>query len=1245
MPATTGAEIGVVTQRASTVARRLAWAALALACLLALLAAAATWGLPRLLRSQLPVVLGETLGRPVSVGEVAINPFTLRFALADLAIGEQGAAEPALRVASVAAQGSWRSLIAGAPVIADLRIDGLRARLARDAEGRLSIDDVLARLRARPPEPAGPPPRFVLEAAELANAELVVDDRQIGRTHRLAGIGLTLPRLSSLPDDRERPVEARLALELDGVPVRLRASLLPFAPARSASVELELSPLALPPYLGYLPRELPVQLRQGSLSASLRIEATLPVEAAPTLSIAGDATLAGVDLRAPDGGDLLAFDALRVRAIAAQPLASRVEIGGIELDAPRVAVLRRATEPRFFESVLRALPQVQRSAAAEPAPPGAAASEGFRWSVGELVLRDGRVELRDERFAPQPLALRLEGFALRLGRVSDAFDPTPFELAVAADGGERVSAKGSLRAQPLVVDADIAVDAVPLRRWWWMAAPGLQADLVDGTLSLKTRLNLEDQGAGPALRLSDLSAKLGSLVLRQRWNARELLALPSVTLTGSSLDLAARRVALGSLEMAGGSLALVRDREGELNLLRALSPPPAAAATAGAASPGRAPVPVSPATRPRASAPVVAAAPPWRVSLAQFALSGASVSFRQLGSGTRGTAASSEASLRELSLRVEDLSDEPGRRARVALRTRVGDAGRLEATGSVGLAPMAARLRVDARAIGLLPARPFVAERLRMDLAAGAVSARGDLALELPAGHAPKVAWKGDLHLADFHALTRSGDELLRWRVLSVEGIDAAVAPLSVTIAQIALEDFYSRLIIDPQGRFNLQDLAMAEAPAAASDAGAANPATPATEAAAAVVPPVARPPADGAGAATPAPAALPVRIGRIALVNGNIDFSDRFIRPNYSANLTGMTGFVSALGPDTAGELLLRGRVDNAGSVEIAGTINPFAPSLQLDLKAQARDIDLPRATPYAVKYLGYGIEKGKLSARLQYRIVGRQLEADNEITLDQLTFGERVDSPTATQLPVLFAVSLLKDRHGVIDVKLPISGSLDDPQFSVGGLVLRIIFNLIAKAVTAPFTLLANLFGGADGEMSQIDFDAGRSALTEAAGERLGTLARALGDRPALRLDLAGRADPAADEAALRRQAFDRRLRTAKLRLAGAPVPAGGLDVVPIEEAERPRLLLAAWRAGEFPKPRDDQGRLREQPPEVMAQMLLDDIRIDEAALVALADARAHAAKEWLIGRGIEGERLFVVAPKLGGGGAAARVDLTLR
>src|SRR5690606_14990750 len=130
------------------------------------------------------------------------------------------------------------------------------------------------------------------------------------------------------------------------------------------------------------------------------------------------------------------------------------------------------------------------------------------------------------------------------------------------------------------------------------------------------------------------------------------------------------------------------------------------------------------------------------------------------------------------------------------------------------------------------------------------------------------------------------------------------------------------------------------------------------------------------------------------------------------------------------------------------------------------------------------------------------RQLTAENNIVLDQLTFGDKVESPDAIKLPVLFAVSLLKDRNGVIDVNLPISGSLDDPKFSVGGIVLRIIVNLIVKAVTAPFTLLANL-AGAGGELSWIGFEPGRSSLEAAALKKLEAVAKALNDRPGLKLD----------------------------------------------------------------------------------------------------------------------------------------------
>ena len=263
--------------------------------------------------------------------------------------------------------------------------------------------------------------------------------------------------------------------------------------------------------------------------------------------------------------------------------------------------------------------------------------------------------------------------------------------------------------------------------------------------------------------------------------------------------------------------------------------------------------------------------------------------------------------------------------------------------------------------------------------------------------------------------------------------------------------------------------------------------------------------------------------IGRIEFARGNVNFSDLFVKPNYSANLTDVAGSVTAMSAEQAGDVATDRAHRAQAPVEVTGRIHPFAQELSLDIAAKASDVDLPPLTPYSSKYAGYGIEKGKLTFDVHYKVENRKLSADNRIVLDQLTFGPRVESPTATKLPVLLAVALLKDRRGVIDIRLPISGSLDDPEFSVGGLIIQVIVNLIGKAATAPFALLAAAFGGGE-ELSRL-VRARQRGAGEDAQKRIETLGKALADRPALKLDIAGRADPAADREALRHAAVDDR------------------------------------------------------------------------------------------------------------------------
>lgn len=259
-----------------------------------------------------------------------------------------------------------------------------------------------------------------------------------------------------------------------------------------------------------------------------------------------------------------------------------------------------------------------------------------------------------------------------------------------------------------------------------------------------------------------------------------------------------------------------------------------------------------------------------------------------------------------------------------------------------------------------------------------------------------------------------------------------------------------------------------------------------------------------------------------------------------------------------------------------------------------------------------------------VHYKVDAGKLTAENRIFLDQLTFGDRVESPDALQVPVLLAVSLLKNSRGEIDVNLPISGSLDDPEFSLGGIIIKVIGNLLAKAVTAPFHLLAGSFGSAEQELSYIEFDPGSSELSEDSKQRLDTLAKALNDRPGLKLEATGRADPAVDVEGLRHAYVTRQIRIAKAKSTGES--AVGLR---IEPQERDRWLEAAYKAAEIDKPRNVLGLAKSLPPAEMEALLLASAPVQEENLQALANRRADRVKEYLVGR-VGPERVLLTASR---------------
>jgi hypothetical protein len=353
---------------------------------------------------------------------------------------------------------------------------------------------------------------------------------------------------------------------------------------------------------------------------------------------------------------------------------------------------------------------------------------------------------------------------------------------------------------------------------------------------------------------------------------------------------------------------------------------------------------------------------------------------------------------------------------------------------------------------------------------------------------------------------------------------------------------------------------------------------------------------------------------------------------------------------------LELRGRAARTALLEIRGAVNPTASPLMLDLSARATDLELAPLSPYGGKYVGYAIERGKLSVDLSYRIeADGRLEARNQVILNQLTFGERIQSPQATSLPVRLALALLADRNGVIDVNLPISGSINEPQFSLMGLVWKMIGNLLVKVVTAPFAWLA---GSGTQDLSAIGFDPGVARLEGSAVQALDQLYRGLSDRPALRMTITGAADLEGEAAALRSAGLQERLAALLRREAARAGPSSrpsGLSsrsdaagsalpapvVVPQSGSPAHAALLRRLYA-ETPlpdKPRNLVGLLTTPPAPQMEAMLLAAVPVNENAVRELALQRALAVRDALIARGLPAERLFLAAPlvALGAGGQA--------
>ena len=1259
-----GATEGGRTGTAARIFRGLGILALSLAALMAGSYALVPWAV----KSQLPKLAEAKLGRAVHIGDVSFTPWSLDLRLNDLVVaGPSAASVPLAEVASVHISAAWASFWRLAPVLDALDIEAPKIHVEHLGDGRYDFDDLVAHLAKssdvsdKPSEPA----KFALYNLALKDGSVDFVDKAYGRSHALRDLNLTMPFLSSLAVYREVKVQPTLSFNLNGSSFDSKAQSTPFAASRQSAAQLKIDQLDLKPYLPYLPKNLPVRLSSGVLDTDLAI--AFEQGAAHVLRVSGGVELKGLGVDLPStakvpGEPLLNLSALRLKIKEVLPFEQQARLEQLEFVQPVVAMSRSAdgTLP-----LMQAL--VNRTAAsASPTPANASkATESAKpWSVqlDKLALTDGSVLWRDASTRPSA-QVKLSKVQLAMTQVAWPLSK-PFQFMLGADlaadpvnsaqvarlEGEGTATDKQADAKLNVSKLDLALANPYLAQW---INPSVAGQL-NTAIQLKWRAASADKSlpAQTTLEVSELNLDTlalnagnpaGASVNAVKASVSQAKGLPTpaplasihqIKVTGVQLNLEQQDLAVASVAIKQVNLPVDRVENGhwmsDAWMKSAPAGPEAKATTLTSPSP--------------------TAKSPWKVAVSEFIIDDAHVPFTD-----KSTARPVRLDVSAFKLKLNNLVLGAKKPVPLDLQAKVSsgklESGTLAIKGKLLQEPLGVDAAVNASRLPLHSLARYMTGVLDVDLLRADTSFKGQVNFsQTQAG--PVVMVKGDAALEDFRANTKAsrsadkgvnGDELLSWKALGLRGVDLGMSPgrpMQLDVRETALSDFYARLILREDGKFNLQDLTRSSPGTETKTAVVTGGQSKTIEA------------NDGkANQASSEPSAQ-IRFGGISLVNGKVFFSDHFIKPNYSADLSELTGRLGAFSSQSQGsevqmaDLELRGKAEGTATLEILGKLNPLAKPLAMDIKGKVRELELPPLSAYSVKYAGHAIERGKLSLDVGYLVLPTgELTASNKLVLNSLKFGDKVEGATAS-LPVKLAVALLADKNGVIDLELPVSGSLNDPQFQLGSVIFKVLGNIILKAITSPFSLISSaitgVVGGGESEMSNVSFALGSSQLSEPSRQSLDRVAKVMEAKSNLSMTVVGTASFRAERDAYQRERLQSLVQAEKRRgvttgaIAGQPsgknraseTIANNVELISGDEYET--LIKRVYRRANIVKPRNLVGLVKDIPLHEMETLLLTNMPATEDNLKELALQRAVVVKDYLASRKVPSSQLFLGAPK---------------
>ena len=867
-----------------------------------------------------------------------------------------------------------------------------------------------------------------------------------------------------------------------------------------------------------------------------------------------------------------------------------LHLADVQLDKPK-------TELLFNKDGTLNLTQLFKLPASDPTP-GDPESKPFPVRIDNIKLADGYLHFTDMR-PGEPIEFLYDSMDLELKNLSTLPDDNAdMTLVAVGPAGGRVDWSGTLSIVPITSTGKLKVTDGQMKTWWPYVRDALPLVLEDGVLNFSTdyTLNLSKE---TEMMLSNASASISPLKINAP-DGRPLVRLERLDVSDTSVDLAKQKVVVGKIQSKNLETWAAREKDGQLDWQKLFaSQPEKAAHKADEVVTVEAPKPAP-----------VAPGKPWEVLLKDVELRDYRV---HLADNEPKTPVALD--IGPLNLNLKDFDSLNRSPFTLNLDTGVGKQGQLTASGDVNLSPVSARLNVTTKDIDLRVAQAYIDPFIRLELRSGMLGS--DLAVNLKSTEPLAFTVEGRAQVDQLHTLdTLKNRDFLKWQKLVLDDVKYQHGD-SLSVARVNFEKPYVRFMINDDRTTNVDDLLIPQ-PAGSTAKSTASKSRP-----------------------------LGIHIGAIAINDGSANFADFSLTPNFQTAVQQLNGQIGTIDSRNAkpAPVNIAGKVDRYAPVTIKGSVNPFDPMASLDIATSFKRVELTTLTPYSGKFAGYRIRKGRLNLDLHYMISNGQLKAENKLVVEQLQLGEKVDSPDAVDLPIKLAIALLKDTDGKISIELPISGDLNNPQFSVMPIIWQTVRNLVLRAAQAPFKFIGGLISGGGAEdLGTVSFTPGSSELSPEAQKALTTLAQALKERPALRLEIEGTAAQSSDGPHIAQDRLEREYQYnfyKILQRRGDKVPAQA-SLLKVPEDEKAALLEGIYRT-----------RLKQQPPAEWADLsrderaakmsaaLIDFWSKSEVLLRQLGQDRASSIKDFLVDKGqLADDRVYFIDATLGEAESDGRV-----